>query len=107
MSGSHHGSSLHRRRLMAIAGSAAIAGPRTLSAQQTAPVVGFRGNRPRRGPGRAIEHSWTENQTGRLPALAEDLVRCNVDLIFAGGPSRLLGLAIPTTLLARADEVIA
>ena len=47
----------------------------------------------------SIEYRWASGNPDHLAALAEDLVRLNVDLIVAG-------LTIPPNVLARADRLI-
>ena len=65
-----------------------------------------------------IEQRWGDNQPDRLPGLAADLVRRKAAVIVGNTPAVLaavrvagptmpfLGLDVPPTLLARADEVI-
>jgi putative tryptophan/tyrosine transport system substrate-binding protein len=98
---------LRRRDLIALLGSAAIAGPLTARAEQKAmPVIGFLGSGwPSTSESRlvglrqglaetgyvegqnvAIEYRWAEGSYDRLPALAAQLVRRNVDVIIASGP---------------------
>ena len=96
---------MNRRQLMLLLGAAA-AGPRSLQAQQKAmPVIGYL-NSGATGPfapflaafhhglgetgyaegqNVAVEYRSAEGSYDRLPALAADLVRRNVDLIFASG----------------------
>jgi len=98
---------MRRREFIAGLGSAA-AWPMVARAQQAAlPVVGFLGAQSAddsknvavaflqslkesgyvEGQNLAIEYRWAENQPNRLPALAADLVRRRVAVIFALGPS--------------------
>jgi ABC transporter substrate binding protein len=95
---------LRRREFIAMLGSAAAAWPLTARAQQSAmPVIGFLSGTPRepatslvaavqRGLAEAgyfegrtlsIEYRWAEDQYGRLPELAADLVRRQVAVIVA------------------------
>jgi putative tryptophan/tyrosine transport system substrate-binding protein len=97
-----------RREFIALVGSAPLAWPLAARAQSAPmPVVGFLhpGSRAafghvvegfRRGlvesdlvEGRnaTVEYRWAENQLGRLPALAADLVRRGPAVIVAGGGS--------------------
>src|SRR2546430_455390 len=99
---------MRRREFITLLGGAATAWPLAARAQQPAmPMVGFLhpGSRGafghvvdgfRRGlvesdlvEGRhaAVEYRWAENQLGRLPMLAADLVRRGAAVIVAGGGS--------------------
>jgi ABC-type uncharacterized transport system substrate-binding protein len=89
---------LRRRELIALLGGAAAAWPLAARAQEpVTPVIGFLGatspdgftNRVRafrQGLKEAgFVERWAENQLDRLPALAADLVRKRVTVIFASG----------------------
>jgi putative ABC transport system substrate-binding protein len=106
---------VRRRKFITLLGGAA-ASPLVARAQQSAiPVIGFLHSATAdsyspmtaafrnglkeasyvEGQGVAIEYRWAENELNRLPALAADLVRRHVTVIFTGG-----GAA--TTLAAKA-----
>jgi ABC-type uncharacterized transport system substrate-binding protein len=97
---------IKRREFIALLGGAASAWPVAARAQQPAlPVIGYLGavspeaqtERVRafrqglkeagfvEGENVGIEYRWAENQLDRLPALATDLVRKRVTVIFANG----------------------
>jgi ABC-type uncharacterized transport system substrate-binding protein len=99
---------MRRRNFLALVGGAAISWPLTGHTQQTTlAVVGFlnsaspdgyasMANALRQGLKEtgyvegnnvAIEYRWAENQYGRLPALAADLVSRRVTAIFANAPA--------------------
>ena len=107
---------MRRRDFITLLGGAAAGWPYVARAQQAVPVVGFlSGGSPgtsenfvvafRRGLAGsgfaqghiAIESRWAEGQVERLPALAKDLVRAQVAVICAGGPSAALAAKAATT----------
>jgi putative ABC transport system substrate-binding protein len=47
----------------------------------------------------AIEYRWAEGQVGRLPALAAELVRRRVAIIFAGSTPSVLATKAATTTI--------
>jgi ABC-type uncharacterized transport system substrate-binding protein len=100
---------MKRREFMTLLGGAAAWPVAARAQQQRLPVIGFlNSGSPGSYPHNvrefhqglreagfvedrnvAIEYRWAEDQTDRLPAMAADLVRSQVTVIFANGPAAL------------------
>ena len=107
-----------RDALALIGGAAASVLPFAAGAQQATPVIGFVNGQSRsmfghllaafhrglndegyiEGQNVAVEYRWAEGQTGRLPALIEDLVRRRVTMIVATGGAHAAAKAATTTI---------
>jgi putative ABC transport system substrate-binding protein len=97
--------SLHRRDFITLLGGAAAAWPVGARAQRAVPVIGFLGGESldlyadrlrgfrqglneagfTEGQNVAIEYRWAEGRNDRLPGLASELARLNVNVIVTGG----------------------
>ena len=122
---------MRRREFITLLGGAAAAWPMAARAQQPAmPIVGFIGSQSpdaipdylralRQGLTEAgfiegetvgIEYRWADNQVGRLPELAADLVRRRVaSIVSGGGPASMAAgkatTSIPIVFLVAEDPV--
>ena len=108
---------MNRRKFIMLLGGAAAAWPVAARAQPSIPTVGFLdlrsadvvGERLRgfrqglkdngyvEGDNVTIVYRWAENQIGRLPELAEELVRRQVAVIATSGSDRATAAAKAST----------
>ena len=119
---------IRRREFITLLGGATVAWPLAALAQRQ-PVIGFLTSRDRgadshllaafreglertgyeEGRNLAIEYRFAENQYDRLPALAADLVRRQVTMIFANGisvaPAKAATATIPIVFTTGGDPV--
>jgi putative tryptophan/tyrosine transport system substrate-binding protein len=118
---------MRRRDFIAFVGSAAVAWPLAVRAQQAMPVIGFlhpasadvsefqlRGFRQGlkeagfvEGENVAIDYRWADNQIDQLPALAAELVRRRVAVVVTTGigASAVKDKVIPVVFLTDEDPV--
>jgi putative ABC transport system substrate-binding protein len=121
---------IRRRNFLAALGGATLGWPLAGSAQQSAmPVIGYlnstsasgwsarlaaflqglQGAGYREGQNVAIAYRWADCHNDRLPALAAELVRMQIDVLVANGPSALPAKAatrtIPIVFTTGADPV--
>jgi putative tryptophan/tyrosine transport system substrate-binding protein len=111
---------MKRREFIIALGGSSVAWPFAARAQQAMPVIGYLGSASadawadrlkafREGLGQAgfvegrnvtIEYRWADNQYGRLPGLAADLVSRNVSIIVtpASAPASLAAQAATKTI---------
>jgi hypothetical protein len=109
---------MRRRDLIAFVGGGAAAWPLLALAQSPKQVIGFLGTASPaqhaeqmlalhlglkhegfvEGHNLTIEYRWANDRYERLPSLAADLVRRNVDVIAAHGPGLLPAMAATTTI---------
>jgi putative tryptophan/tyrosine transport system substrate-binding protein len=122
---------MKRREFIGLLGGAVAAWPVATRAQQTGKVyrVGFLWDNPAvwphaleafhrglrdlgwtEGQNIAVEYRWAEGRFDRLPALAEELVRLNVDIIVAptsiyAGAAKRATSTIPIVFVSHADPI--